>query len=276
MNKTVKIAIFEKKQVRRVWYENQWWFVIEDVVLALIESRDPKQYIQRMKQRDPQLSEGWVQIVHTLDVPTLGGAQKMICSNTEGVFRIIQSIPSPKAEPFKRWLAKVGKERIDEINNPELAMDRMRQLYDKKGYPKDWIDKRVRGIAVRQDLTQEWQDRGTLKSVEFAILTNEIMQGTFDMKVDEYKNFKGLSKENLRDHMNDIELILTMLSEATTTKITRDRNSKGFPKLKKDAKDGGAVGGRTRRDIELTSGKKVTSRENYLPKSIDREIEKLK
>lgn len=276
MKKDSQVAIFEKKQVRRVWHENQWWFVIEDVVLALIESRDPKQYIQRMKQRDPQLSEGWVQIVRTLNVPTGGGTQKMICSNTEGAFRIIQSIPSPKAEPFKRWLAKVGKERIDEINNPELAMDRMRQLYDKKGYPKDWIDKRVRGIALRQDLTKEWQDRGASKSIEFAILTNEIMQGTFDMKVDEYKNFKGLSKENLRDHMDDIELILTMLAEATTTRITKDRNSKGFPRLKKDAKDGGAVGGRTRRDIELTSGKKVTSKGNYLPKSSVRKIKKLK
>ncbi|MDP2585400.1 MAG: Bro-N domain-containing protein [Candidatus Levybacteria bacterium] len=276
MKKESQAVIFEKKQVRRVWHENQWWFVVEDVVLALIESRDPKQYIQKMKQRDPQLLEGWVQIVHTLDVLTGGGTQKMICSNTEGVFRIIQSIPSSKAEPFKRWLARVGKERIDEINNPELAMDRMRKIYDKKGYPKDWIDKRVRGIAVRQDLTREWQDRGVLKSIEFAILTNEIMQGTFDMKVDEYKSFKRLSKENLRDHMDDIELILTMLAEATTTRITRDRNSRGFPRLKKDAKDGGAVGGRTRRDIELTSGRKVISRENYLPKSSMGKIKKLK
>ncbi len=274
MNKKSQVTIFEKKQVRRVWYKNQWWFVIEDVVLALIDSANVKDYINKMRRRDAELSKGYRQIVHTLEVPTEGGKQKMNCANTEGIFRIIQSIPSPKAEPFKRWLAKVGKERIDEINNPELAMDRMRQLYDKKGYPKDWIDKRVRGIAVRQDLTKEWQDRGALKSIEFAILTNEIMQGTFDMKVDEYKNFKGLSKENLRDHMDDIELILTMLSEATTTRITRDRNSKGFPKLKKDARDGGAVGGRTRRDIELTSGRKVTSKENYLPKSSVRKIKK--
>ena len=266
-DKKSQVAIFEKRQVRRVWHENQWWFVVEDMVLALIESRDPKQYIQRMRQRDPELSKGWVQIVHTLDVLTAGGTQKMICANTEGAFRIIQSIPSLKAEPFKRWLARIGKERIDEINDPELAMKRMRQLYEKKGYPKDWIDKRARGIAVRQDLTHEWQDRGASQSIEFAILTNEIMQGTFDLKVDEYKNLKGLDKENLRDHMNDIELILTMLAEATTTKIHRDRNSKGFPKLKKDAKDGGAVAGRTRKDIEKTSGRKVISKQNYLPKS---------
>lgn len=267
MKKESQVTIFEKKQVRRVWHEDQWWFVVEDVVLALIDSVNVKDYINKMRRRDEELSKGYGQIVHTLEVPTKGGKQKMNCANTEGVFRIIQSIPSPKAEPFKRWLARVGKERIDEINNPELAMDRMRQLYDKKGYPKDWIDKRVRGIAVRQDLTKEWQDRGALKSVEFAILTNEIMQGTFDLKVEEYKSLKGLSKENLRDHMDDIELILTMLAEATTTKITKDRNSKGFPKLKKDARDGGAVGGRTRRDIELTSGKKVISKENYLQKS---------
>lgn len=276
MKKESQVTIFEKKQVRHVWHEDQWWFVVEDVVLALIDSVNVKDYINKMRRRDEELSKGYGQIVHTLEVPTKGGKQKMNCANTEGVFRIIQSIPSPKAEPFKRWLAKVGKERIDEINNPELAMDRMRQLYDKKGYPKDWIDKRVRGIAVRQDLTKEWQDRGALKSIEFAILTNEIMQGTFDLKVEEYKSLKGLSKENLRDHMDDIELILTMLAEATTTKITKDRNSKGFPKLKKDAQDGGAVGGRTRRDIELTSGKKVISKENYLQKFPVKKAKKLK
>lgn len=177
MKKKSQVAIFEKKQVRRVWYENKWWFVVEDVVLALIDSANVKDYINKMRARDAELSKGYGQIVHTLEVPTRGGKQKMNCADTEGIFRIIQSIPSPKAEPFKRWLAKVGKERIDEINNPELAMDRMRHLYDKKGYPKDWIGKRVRGIAVRQDLTKEWQDRGASKSIEFAILTNEIMQG---------------------------------------------------------------------------------------------------
>jgi len=259
------VALFEKKHVRRVWHEEQWWFVIEDIVLALIDSKDPKQYIQRMKLRDPELAKGWVQFVHTLVIPTSGGKQKMNCVNTEGALRIIQSIPSPKAEPFKRWLARIGQERIDEINNPELAMERMRQLYEKKGYPKDWVDKRVRGIAVRQDLTKEWQDRGITKTVEFAILTNEIMQGTFDMKVKDYKDYKGLDKENLRDHMNDIELILTMLAEATTTKLHHDRDSKGMNKLQKDAQDGGAVAGRTRKDIENESGKQVISKKNYLP-----------
>jgi hypothetical protein len=179
------------------------------------------------------------------------------------MFRIIQSIPSPKVEPLKRWLARVGKERIDEIENPELSMERMQLLYEKKGYPKEWIDKRMRGIAVRQDLTGEWQNRGARTSLEYAILTNEIMQGAFALKVDEYKQVKGLERENLRDHMTDIELILTMLAEATTTKLHRDRDSQGFEPLQKDAREGGNVAGRTRRDIEKRSGNAVVTSENY-------------
>jgi hypothetical protein len=169
-------------------------------------------------------------------------------------------------------LARVGKERIDEIENPELSMERMKELYEKKGYPKEWIDKRTRGIAVRQDLTDEWKNRGVRSNQEFAILTNEIMQGAFDLKVDEYKQVKGLERENLCDHMTDIELILTMLGEATTTKITRDRDSKGFTPLKKDAQDGGAVAGRTRKDIERQSGTPVVSSRNY--KSLKQPIRK--
>ena len=232
-----KVTLFEKREVRRVWHENQWWFVITDVIAILTDSVNPAEYFKKLRKRDPELgklyAKGGGQIVPPLGLEfiTAGGKQKLVCWNTEGMIRMIQSVPSPKAEPFKRWLARVGKERIDEINNPELAMERMRQLYQKKGYPKNWIDKRTRGIAVRQDLTEEWQNRGAKQSIEFAILTNEIMQGAFDMKVEQYKNLKGLDKENLRDHMNDIELILTMLAEATTTKIHRDRDSKGFPKI---------------------------------------------
>jgi len=197
----------------------------------------------------------------------------MYCWNTKGIFRLIQSIPSPKAEPFKRWLAKVGYERVQEIENPELAQERMKKIYEQKGYPKDWIDKRLRGIAVRQTLTDEWKKRGAKENIEYAILTNEIMQGTFGMNVAEYKDFKNLKQENLRDHMTDLELILTMLGEATTTKLTTDRNSKGFKKLRKDAKDGGKVAGRTRKDIERISKKKVISRKNYL--NISNEDKKL-
>lgn len=271
MKKQDKIALFEDKQIRRHWDDKQekWYFSVIDIIEILTDSVNPRDYWFKMKIRVK--SDDGVElstICRQLKMKAPDGKMRSTdTADVESLLRIIQSVPSPKAEPFKRWLAKVGKERIDEINNPELAMERMRQLYDKKGYPKDWIDKRVRGIAVRQDLTKEWQDRGALKSIEFAILTNEIMQGTFDLKVEEYKSLKGLSKENLRDHMDDIELILTMLAEATTTKITKDRNSKGFPKLKKDARDGGAVGGRTRRDIEFTSGKKVISKESYLQKS---------
>jgi prophage antirepressor-like protein len=262
-NPEKRIALFQKSEIRRTIHNNEWWFVVVDVVAALTDSVDPQGYIKDMRRRDPELSKGWGQIATPLSVQTSGGKQKLNCANTEGIFRIIQSIPSPRVEPLKRWLARVGKERIDEIENPELAMARMQDLYEKKGYPKEWIDKRLRGIAVRQDLTDEWKNRGAGNSLEFAILTNEIMQGTFDLKVEEYKQVKGLERENLRDHMTDIELILTMLAEATTTKLHRDRDSRGFDPLKKDAKDGGAVAGRTRKDIETQTGKPVISSDNF-------------
>lgn len=257
------IAVFQEKAIRRAWHNEEWWFVVTDVVAILSSSVNPNDYIKKMRLRDKELAQGWGQIVTPLRIETEGGIQRLNCANTEGLFRIIQSIPSPQAEPFKRWLAQVGYERVKEIENPELAMGRMQDLYEKKGYPKEWIDKRLRGIAVRQDLTDGWKDRGVASSKEFAILTNEIMQGTFDLKVDEYKQVKSLARENLRDHMTDIELILTMLAEATTTKLHRDRDSQGMEPLKKDAKDGGAVAGRTRKDIELQIGKPVISKENF-------------
>jgi DNA-damage-inducible protein D len=263
-----RVARFQKREIRRTIHDGEWWFVITDVIAALTDSADPSGYWKKMRKRDPDLStalQGGGQFVPPLafEFATAGGPQKLQCWNTEGVFRLIQSIPSPQAEPFKRWLARVGKERIDEIENPELAMGRMQELYEKKGYPKEWIDKRLRGIAVRQDLTDEWRNRGASSSVEFAILTNEIMQGTFDLKVDEYKQVKALERENLRDHMTDIELILTMLAEATTTTLHRDRDSQGMEPLCKDAKDGGAVAGRTRKDIERQTGKAVVSAANF-------------
>ena len=259
-----KIAVFHGKQVRRTIQNDEWWFVVADVVIILTDTSNAKDYIRKMRIRDEELNKGWGQIVTPLSVQTSGGLQKLNCANTQGIFRIIQSIPSPKAEPFKCWLAKVGYERVQEIENPELAMQRMRALYEKKGYPKEWIEKRVRGIAVRQSLTKEWDERGAQTDLEYAILTNDIMESAFGLKVEDYKKVKGLVRENLRDHMNDIELILTMLGEATTTKLTRDRDSNGMPKLRKDAQDGGAVAGRTRKDIELQSGKPVISNKNYL------------
>jgi DNA-damage-inducible protein D len=264
-NEGNKLAVFQGKHIRKVFHDGGWWFSIIDVIEVLVGGDRPRKYWNDLKKK--LFQEGYGQLSEKIGQLKLqssdGKCYSSDCANTETMFRIIQSIPSPKVEPLKRWLARVGKERIDEIENPELSMERMKELYEKKGYPKEWIDKRTRGIAVRQDLTDEWKNRGVLSNQEFAILTNEIMQGAFDLKVDEYKQVKGLERENLRDHMTDIELILTMLGEATTTKITRDRDSKGFTPLKKDAKDGGAVAGRTRKDIERQSGTPVVSSRNY-------------
>jgi len=260
-----KIALFEGKRIRKLLYKDEWWFSIVDICGALTDSLDAGAYWRKLKQRLIEEGSEVVTICHGLKLKAPDGKQRLTdCANTEGVFRIIQSIPSPKAEPFKKWLATVGYERVQEIENPELAQERMKALYEKKGYSKSWIDKRLRGIAVRQDLTDEWKNRGSDTSLEYAILTNEIMKGTFDMKVDEYKKLKDLKQENLRDHMTDLELILTMLGEATTTKITKSRDSQKFHELKKDAKDGGSVAGRTRKDIEIQSGEKVISKGNYL------------
>jgi DNA-damage-inducible protein D len=264
LNPEKRIALFQRKEIRRVIHNDEWWFVVEDVVLSLIESRDPKQYIQRMKLRDPELKKGWVQIVHTLSVPTDGGPQPMLCANTEGLFRIIQGIPSPKAEPFKRWLARVGYERIQEIENPELATKRTRALYKAKGYSDDWIEKRMRSIAIRDELTDEWKKRGVKEQREYAILTAEISKAAFGLTPTEYAEFKQLKRENLRDHMTDLELIFSMLGEASTTEIARNRDAQGFPRNKQAARDGGNVAGNARRELETKSGRKVVTSENYL------------
>ena len=260
-----KLALFEGRQIRKALHEGEWWFSIIDVVAVLVGGDRPRKYWNDLKKK--LLQEGFDQLSEKIgQLKMLSGDGKFYatdCANTETLFRVIQSIPSPKVEPLKRWLARVGRERIDEIENPELAMGRMQDIYQKKGYPKQWIDKRLRGIAVRQDLTDEWRNRGARTNVEYAILTNEIMQGAFGLKVDEYKQVKRLERENLRDHMTDIELILNMLAEATTTTLHRDRDSQGMRPLKKDAKDGGAVAGRTRKDIEQQTGKPVISTENF-------------
>jgi len=259
-----KLVVFKNKEIRRTLHNNEWWFVVEDVVLALIDSKDPKQYIQRMKQRDPELGKGWVQIVHALSIATSGGAQRMLCANTEGIFRIIQSIPSPKAEPFKRWLAKVGYERVQEIEDPELATKRTKALYRAKGYSAPWIEKRMRGIAVRAELTDEWKNRGVNGEPEYAILTSEISKAAFGLTPTEYKNLKGLERENLRDHMNDLELIFSMLGEAATTEITRRHDAQGFGENKTAARKGGRIAGEAREKLEEETGEKVVTPENYL------------
>ncbi|MDD2500857.1 MAG: Bro-N domain-containing protein [Geobacter sp.] len=273
----IKLAAFEGREIRKTIHNGEWWFSVIDVIEVLTGTDRPRKYWSDLKKK--LLQEGCDELsekIGQLKMLAPDGKLRLTdCANTETMFRIIQSIPSPKAEPFKRWLAKVGHERILEIENPELAQERMKQLYEQKGYPKEWIDKRLRGIAVRQDLTDEWQQRGARNSREYAILTNEIMQGAFDLKVDDYKAVKGLERENLRDHMTDMELILTMLAEATTTKLHRDRDSQGFEPLKKDAQDGGAVAGRTRRDIEKQSGVAVVSSSNYKALSTTKQAKKL-
>jgi len=261
---TTKIALFKGKKIRKIIFNNEWWFVVEDVVLALIDSIDAKQYLQRMKSRDSELDKGWVQIVHTLDILTKGGKQKMNCANTMGIFRIIQSIPSPKAEPFKMWLAKVGYERVKEIEDPELASKRARAIYKAKGYPDSWIEKRMRSIAIREELTDEWDNRGIKEDREYAILTAEISKAAFGVTPSEYKKLKGLERENLRDHMNDLELIFSMLGEASTTEIARNKDPQGFIENKKVAKKGGEVAGNARVELEKKSGKKVSTNKNYL------------
>ena len=267
-----QIAIFQDKQVRRKFHNNEWWFVIVDVIEVLTDSANPKQYLKNMLNRDEELIKGWVQIEHPLLINTAGGKQKINCANVEGIFRIIQSIPSPKAEPFKRWLAKVGYERIQEIEDPELATKRTRELYKLKGYSDAWIEKRMRGIAVRDELTNEWQKRGVKEKVEYAILTAEISKATFGMSPSQYKKYKGLKRENLRDHMDDLELIFSMLSEASTTKIAKDKNAQGFKENKIAAQKGGEIAGKARKNLELESGGMVINKDNFLitPEKIKR------
>jgi len=261
---TNQIAIFRGKQIRKTIHNNEWWFVVEDVVFVLTDSVNTKDYINKMRARDEELSKGYGQFVHTLEVLTEGGKQKMNCANTEGIFRIIQSIPSPKAEPFKRWLARVGYERIQEIEDPELATKRTRMLYKLKGYPEAWIEKRMRGIAIREELTGEWQNRGVKEDKEFAILTAEISKAAFGLTPSQYKKLKGLDGENLRDHMDDLELIFSMLGEASTTKITRSKNAEGFIENKTAARKGGKIAGDARKKLEIESGEKVVSKNNFL------------
>ena len=261
---TTQIAIFKNKNIRKTIFNNEWWFVVEDVILALTDSNDPKQYIQRMKRRDTELAKGWVQFVHTLLMDTAGGKQKMLCSNTESLLRIIQTIPSPKVEPMKRWLAKVGFERIQEIEDPELATKRTRFLYKAKGYPDSWIEKRMRGIAIREELTDEWRNRGAREQRDYEILTAEISKATFGITPSEYKELKGLKRQNLRDHMDDFELIFTMLGERSTTEIHKVENSKGVEKLKKDAKEGGEIAGVARRKLEKRLKRSIVTGNNFL------------
>jgi hypothetical protein len=268
LGRNSSLAAFQNRKIRRVWHNEEWWFSVVDVVSALTDSVDAKDYWYRLKRRELE-SSGTELSTFCRQLKILSSDGKKYetdCTNTEGAFRIIQSIPSPKAEPFKLWLAKVGYERVQEIENPELAQKRMKEIYRSKGYSDDWIEKRARGIAVRDELTDEWKKRGVKEGTEYSILTSEISKAAFDMTPAEYKEFKGLKKENLRDHMNDLEIIFTMLGEASTTKIARNKDAKGFVENKSAAREGGSVAGIARKELEHRSNEKVASPDNYLEK----------
>jgi len=264
-----KLIVFQNKNIRRIWHENEWFYAVVDIIEVLTESTKPRDYWYRVKKRASEDEKMELStICRQLKVQSKDGKKyNTDCSNTEGVFRIIQSIPSPKAEPFKRWLAKVGKERLDEIENPELAQERMKELYEQKGYPKDWIDKRLRGIAIRQNLTDEWKERGIKEHRDYAILTAEISKATFGMTPSEYKEYKKLpakSKVNLRDNMDDLELIFTMLGERVTTEISKKEKPDTFIENKKVAQRGGKVAGNALKETEKELGRNVITDKNNL------------
>ncbi|NQU86320.1 MAG: Bro-N domain-containing protein, partial [Mariniphaga sp.] len=265
------IKLFESKQIRSEWSESEqkWYFAIIDVVEILTESNNPRRYWSDLKRK--LNTEGFSQlyeiIVQLKMISSDGKKYLTDCADAKGLLRIIQSIPSPKAEPFKLWLAQVGSDRLDEIENPELAAQRTRELYKAKGYSDDWVEKRMRSIAIREELTEEWKNRGVKEKMEYAILTAEISKATFGLTPSEYKKMKGLKRQNLRDHMTDLELIFSMLGEASTTAIVKTKNPKGFKQNKVVAKQGGTIAGNARKALELKTGEKVVSEENYLPET---------
>jgi len=275
MHQDKALIVFQGKKIRRTWFNDEWWFVAADIVEVLTDSKDPNGYLKDMRRRDEGFAQGWGQIATPLSIDTTGGKQSMNCVSTKGAFRLIQSIPSKKAEPFKQWLAQVGYERVQEIENPELAQKRMKELYKQKGYSEDWIEKRVRGIAIRDELTDEWKKRGVGTEREFAILTAEISKATFGLTPSEYRELKELQKENLRDHMNDLELIFTMLGERVTTEITKSKDAQEFDECSDAAKEGGEVAGNARKDAERRIGKAIISDENYLEGSEKEKRKKL-
>ena len=262
------LVVFQNKSIRRIMVDDEWFFSVIDVIAVLTDSTDPGAYWRKLKQR--LIAEG-SQVVtncHGLKLPAPDGKMRTTdCANVKGLFRIIQSIPSPKAEPFKQWLAQVGYDRVLEIENPELAQDRMKELYEQKGYPKDWIDKRLRGIAIRQNLTDEWKARGITENRDYAILTAEISKATFGMTPAAYKAYKGLDSpnQNLRDHMTDLELIFTMLGERVTTELSRQEKPTDMPGHKSVARRGGRVAGNARKETEKELGHSVISPDNFLP-----------
>ena len=263
---STKITLFKGKGIRKTLHNNEWWFSVVDVIEAVTESERPRKYWSDLKKK--LLQEGYTQLSEKIGqlklVSADGKCYETDCGDTETMFRIVQSIPSPKAEPFKRWLAKVGYERVQEIENPELATKRTRMLYTLKGYSEDWIEKRMRGIVIREELTDEWKGREAKEERDYEILTAEISKATFGVTPSEYKKLKGLKRENLRDHMDDFELIFNMLGERATTEIHRNENSKGVVKLKSDAKAGGDIAGGARKNLEKRLGRSIVTKKNYI------------
>lgn len=262
-----EIKLFEGKQIRSAWdnEKEEWCFSIIDIVGVLTDSKDPGAYWRKLKQRLNEEGNEVVTICHTLKMQAADGKmRKTDVADMQGIFRIIQSVPSPKAEPFKMWLAEVGKERIDEIIDPELTIDRALDTYLKKGYSREWINQRLQAIQVRKELTDTWQDHGVKAGKEYAILTNEISKAWSGMTTREYKNLKGLKKENLRDNMSTLEIVLNMLAEATTTELTKTKNPQGLEENKKVAKDGGSIAGNTRKEIEKETGQPVITSKNAI------------
>ena len=273
------IQLFQNSQIRSIWDEEElkWYFSVIDVVAVLTDSPDSKDYWYRMKKREKLSGVELSTICRQLKLESSDGKlYKTDCSDAQGLLRIIQSIPSAKAEPFKKWLALVGYQRMEEIENPELAQKRIRETYKAKGYSDEWIEKRIRGITVRDELTNEWKNRGVKEGLEYSILTAEISKATFGIIPSDYKKLKGLTKpsDNLRDHMNDLELIFNMLGEASTTEIAKNKNARGFSENKKAARAGGSVAGKARLDLEKKSGKSVVSKDNFkeMPESQKRSL----
>ena len=265
MSEQNKMQLFENQKIRTAWdsEKEEWYFSVADVVQVLTDSADPKQYIKKMRSRDPELGSKWGTICTPVEMIAADGKKRKIQAATvEGLLRIIQSIPSPKAEPFKLWLAQVGRERIEETMDPEQAVDRAMQTYLRKGYSPEWIHQRLLSIRIRNDLTAEWQARGVERGREYAILTDEITRAWSGMSTRQYKNLKGLKKENLRDNMTDLELVLTMLAEAATTEISKKEEPEGFTESLEVARSGGEIAGDTRKAIEHRTGKPVISSQN--------------
>ena len=266
MSDIEKIQLFESKKVRTVWVEEEdkWFFVLEDVIKVLTESTDPKQYVKRMKLRDPELAKGWVQIVPLLTIKTEGGPQKMRCANLEGMFRIIQSIPSKKAEPFKRWMAQVAAERINQMIDPERSIDQAVADYRRLGYSEAWINQRIKTIEIRKGLTDEWKRGGVTKEVDFAFLTDLMSKTWSGLTTKEYKKYKGLTKENLRDNMTNMELLLNALAEETATEISKQRSPEGLSENAGVAKEGAEVAKTARKEVEKRLGRSVVSQEKAI------------